>query len=327
LKQEVIVLKEQGPVTSALAVSSNKSLESMTKEEVTAKLISYQQFMSKYIVEAHQQKVEAVRDAQLAVAKKYEAKLLLLSAASGVQLETTAEAGLYQERSANVSAAAAAGKSRWGDMENARAAEAIGVNGATASASSSAPVAVPALTPTATSLYDKRNARIAAAAKVGKSRWSSKENERAFQLSSGLPSIAAVPATVVEEADHGLRADGGVGGPTLADRLNAGQQLLASNGAAAPASTSVTAVAGGFSLYDKRNARIAAAAKVGKSRWGNMENDRAFEMASSFPALGGSSTATPPEVEEADHGLRADGGIGGPTLAQRVNLGASLLGP
>ena len=33
-----------------------------------------------------------------------------------------------------------------------------------------------------------------------------------------------------------------------------------------------------------------------------------------------------PEVEAADHGLRADGGVGGPSLAERVNLGASLLG-
>jgi hypothetical protein len=302
-----------------LAVASDKSLEALTKEEITARLISYQQFMSKYIVDAHQQKVEAVREAQLAIAKKYEDKLLLLAAAGGVQVETTAEVGLYQERSATVSAAAAAGKSRWGDMENARAAETIGVNGATASASISTPV--PVVAPTL-SLYDQRNARVAAAAKVGKSRWMSKENERAFQMASALPSIAAVPAKVVEEADHGLRADGGVAGPTLAQRLNFGEQLLKSSGAVVSAPTS-----GGVSLYDKRNANVAAAAQMGKSRWGNMENDRAFQLASSLPVLGGSSSATPPEVEEADHGLRAGGDVGGPTLAQRVNLGASLLRP
>jgi hypothetical protein len=407
LKQAVLALQEQGPVTSALAVSSNNNLETLTKEEITAKLISYQQFMAKYIVEAHQQKVEAVREAQLAIAKKYEDKLLLLTAASGAPVETTAEAGLYQERSANVSAAAAAGKSRWGDMENARAAEAIGVNGATASVSSVAPVPVPVPAPTL-SLYDKRNAKIAAAAKVGKSRWSSEENERAFEMASALPSIApvsangatapalisvtaavggvslfdkrninvaaaakagksrwgnmendralqmasslpavggsssavppavgqtdhglraAVSAKVVEEADHGLRADGGVAGPTLAERLNAGEQLMKSNGATAPALISVTAAVGGVSLYDKRNVNVAAAFKAGKSRWGDMENDRALQMASSLPAFGGSSSAVPAEVEEADHGLRADGGVGGATLAQRVNLGASLLGP
>ena len=144
------------------------------------------------------------------------------------------------------------------------------------------------------------------------------ENDRALQMASALPSISAVDAKVVEDADHGLRADGGVAGPTLADRLNFGEQLLKSIGGA-----------GGVSLYDKRNANVAAAAKAGKSRWGNMENDRAFEMASSLPAFGGSSSPVPvpQEVEEADHGLRADGGVGGATLAQRVNLGASLLGP
>lgn len=292
----------------------------MTKEEITAKLISYQQFMAKYIVGAHQQKVEAVRLAQLAVANKYEEKLNLLTAAGGAQVDTKAEAGLYQERSAKVSAAATAGKSRWSDMENARAAETIGVNGATASISSSAPVPVPA---PALSLYDKRNVRIAAAAKVQKSRWGSKENERVFQMASGLPSTATVSAKVVEKADHGLRADGGVGGPSLAERVNFGEQFLKSNGAAVSALTSAAA---GGSLYDKRNANVIAAAKVGKSRWGSMENDRAFEKASLY-ALGGSSAVVPPEVEEADHGLRSGGDVGGPTLAQRVNLGASLLGP
>jgi len=33
-----------------------------------------------------------------------------------------------------------------------------------------------------------------------------------------------------------------------------------------------------------------------------------------------------PEIEAADHGLQADGGVGGPSLAERVNLGAELLG-
>ena len=32
----------------------------------------------------------------------------------------------------------------------------------------------------------------------------------------------------------------------------------------------------------------------------------------------------PPEVEAADHGLRNDGGVGGPSLAERVNLGSKL---
>ena len=32
-----------------------------------------------------------------------------------------------------------------------------------------------------------------------------------------------------------------------------------------------------------------------------------------------------PEIKAADHGLRADGGVGGPSLADRVNLGAKLL--
>ena len=32
-----------------------------------------------------------------------------------------------------------------------------------------------------------------------------------------------------------------------------------------------------------------------------------------------------PEIEAADHGMRNDGGVDGPSLAQRVNLGAALV--
>ena len=64
-----------------------------------------------------------------------------------------------------------------------------------------------------------------------------------------------------------------------------------------------------------------------------LENERAASLSSNAlpsgapTAAAAVAVAVPPEVEAADHGLRADGGVGGPSLAQRVNLGASLLGP
>jgi hypothetical protein len=77
-------------------------------------------------------------------------------------------------------------------------------------------------------------------------------------------------------------------------------------------------------LYHQRNSKVTAAAAMGKSRWGPMEVQKTQELASlSLPT--GNVMATAPAVAAADHGLRADGGVGGPSLAERVNLGAKLL--
>ena len=65
---------------------------------------------------------------------------------------------------------------------------------------------------------------------------------------------------------------------------------------------------------------LVAAAAAGKSRWGDLEVQMAQQKA------GASSTAVSEAVMEADHGLRADGGVSGPSLADRVNLGAQILG-
>lgn len=92
-------------------------------EELTAKLISYQNFMAKYIVEAQEQKLLAVKSAEAAAAKTYDAKLLLLGAAaaaappSDLEVPVSKEQKAYMDRSAKVTDAGKAGKSRWGDAE------------------------------------------------------------------------------------------------------------------------------------------------------------------------------------------------------------------
>lgn len=284
--------------------------------------------MANYIVESHQAKIKAIEAAQLATAKKYEEKLKLLGGSTSAPpaAAAPAESKLFQERSEKVAAAAKAGKSRWGDAENAKAAK--GSIGAPPVASAAAAPA--AALPDGSELYDKRNARIAAAAKAGKSRWGAMENDKAQQLAAGaLPSASssgsasnnAVPVDIVEKADHGLRADGGVSGPSLMERLNLGAELVAAEGQG-------TAPAPLNGLYDKRNARVAAAAAAGKSRWGPMENDKAKEMVAALPAGGSASSVAAVSneiIEKADHGLRADGGVSGPSLADRVNLGAALV--
>lgn len=271
-----------------------------SKEELIQKLQEYQKFMADYIIKAQEQKLAAVRAAEQATAKKYEEKLLLLGAAPGAPAAAAAAASpaiaaqtpkAYADRNAKISAAAKVGKSRWGDAEIQRV---TSVNGAAAppTTSSVAP-AVPA----------------APAAAV-----------------SASPPLSAAPVPPeVEAADHGLRADGGVGGPSLAERVALGAGSGAASGAVVPAAEASSA---SMSLYDRRNAMVSAAGKAGKSRWGEEEVLRSIELAGN--ALPGAAPAVAvvasPEVEAADHGLRADGGVGGPSLAERVNLGTQLLG-
>lgn len=363
LKSEVTELKEQVgkvPKESAVVVapttppSAGADLSKLTIDELRAKLVQYQDFMAKYIVQAQQQKMKAVKEAELATAAKYEAKLqLLLSAAEGTAapvVETSAEKTLYETRSANVAAAAKAGKSRWGDKEVAKVKISDGnfvevtpddKNGAAKVNGVAAKAPEPASLPSS-SLFDERNKKVAEAGKAGKSRWGDAEVKKASAEASKQPSIASAPEPAaqietqmspqIEAADHGMRNDGGVGGPSLADRVNLGQQLFTGTEtlvapSPAPAATiekvSVTA-----STYDLRNARVAASAAAGKSRWGSMEIAKATTLASSSNAIGAAAKAdivSSPEIEAADHGLRNDGGVGGPSLAERVNLGLGLL--
>lgn len=260
-------------------------------EVLSNRLVAYQKFMAEYMINAQEDKARAVKVAEIAVAKKYEEKLnaFMLNPATGSS-----------------------------DVD-------VAVDVAVADA-----VAVEVST-----LYEERNAHIAASAKAGKSRWGDKEVEKAgakappSKLITPTAAIASSSATgvvpdEVVAADHGLRADGGVGGLSLAERVM--------NGAAAPTSTdAVTDTDTVTTLsnpdYEKRNAKIAACAKAGaQSRWGIMEVEKAIEHSGkALPAAKAANIVVLPEVEAADHGLRADGGVSGPSLSDRVNLGARLL--
>lgn len=352
---------------------SSVSIIEGSKEDLHAKLVAYQQFMSSYIVKAQEEKLAAVQAAEAAVTKKYEEKIQRLlpggsTDAPPLSVEASKDNMLYMERNARVSEAAKAGKSRWGDMETKRATEqvqggasnvvvdvppavqeadhglradggvggpslaervALGANGASAPAAPVTPRATPVVSRNQ-KLYHERNEMVNAAAKAGKSRWGPMEVEKATQF-AGLPvQAAAAPAAAipvspqVEAADHGLRSDGGVGGPSLAERVNMGAQVeeWSSNGGTTPRSSDLATSGSDASLYQRRNAYVSAAAHAGKSRWGNMEVEKASLLSKNvLPA----ATATA-DVAAADHGLRADGGAEGPSLADRVNLGAQLLG-
>eukprot|EP00559_Dactyliosolen_fragilissimus_P002095 CAMPEP_0184871534 /NCGR_PEP_ID=MMETSP0580-20130426/40773_1 /TAXON_ID=1118495 /ORGANISM="Dactyliosolen fragilissimus" /LENGTH=401 /DNA_ID=CAMNT_0027374203 /DNA_START=581 /DNA_END=1787 /DNA_ORIENTATION=+ len=301
LKSEIENIKSGG-TTPSTAMTTEVEVIPGSVEELSAKLLSYQNFMSNYIVKAQEDKARAVKEAEQAIVKKYEEKLnafLLAEPAS----ETTA--GLAT----------------------------------TVSSSNS-------------KLYDARNAKVTASAQAGKSRWGDAEISRVKTgtVEEGISVddvVVEIPPEVIE-ADHGLRADGGVDGPTLAQRVALGAQSETSSGSSIPSAivVEVEPKANGVVVpsslssatsthnpnFDKRNQKIAAASKAGKqSRWGSMEESKAVEMSelisSSLPSSASSTQAmdvpVPPEVIEADHGLRADGGVGGLTLAQRVALGAN----
>jgi len=74
-------------------------------------------------------------------------------------------------------------------------------------------------------------------------------------------------------------------------------------------------------VFLERNTLIANAGP--KSRWGPLEVAKAEKYVASVPEK--PVVTITPEIEAADHGLRADGGVGGPSLAERVNLGAELM--
>lgn len=281
---EIIALKEemaqlrQGSSSSTSASAStivmqgdvvNKALEDMTKEELVSKIGQYQTYMQQYMVGAQEQKYKAVQVAQAAGKKNLADAMLQLGAATPSSISeapattVSTQSPLYAARSAAVSKAGA--NSRWGAMEVERAGNTNGaaaINGAAAAP----PVAV------------------------------------AIPVAAAAPPVAAAAPPVavdvpvppeVAAADHGLRADGGVGGLTLAERI------FQASGAAAPVVLATTPVPSQMEvLYTQRNIKVIASAAAGKSRWGQQEVDRVQNIVTTTSSL----------------------------PAGRMNLGASIVG-
>lgn len=318
LQQSQTAAPATGAATPATTASGPPSVganvEALSKDELVSAVKSYQQFMAKYIVDAQEQKTSAVKAAEAAAAQKYEAKLQQLSGSTAESVAPTPEPAAAP---APAPAPTPVAKTESPPPEK-----------------TTTIIPKPALK--TGSLYAQRNARLAEAAAAGKSRWGKLEvaraeflTERAKTTSGVEPATAAasreVPAEV-EAADHGLRNDGGVGGLTLAERVAMGAgagSTMTVNGAAdasseAPPSAAVPAqISVNENLFQQRNVKVAAAAKAGKSRWGEMEVMRIQNSVSSV------SESRAADIVAADHGLQPDQGH---SLADRVNLGARLLG-
>jgi hypothetical protein len=137
-------------------------------------------------------------------------------------------------------------------------------------------------------------------------------------------------------------------------KLSESLTLLGISPALSSSTSDITSSTATSPLYTARNAAVTKAAAAGQSRWGEKEVQRitntqqhqnhiinGASTSSSMSVNGGSvpvmNTATPattavaspvvvpvpPEVAEADHGLRSDGSIGGLTLAERIYFGSN----
>lgn len=164
------------PTTGLLTTSAD--LSSLSKEELVNLVLQYQRFMADYIVKAQEQKLSAVRVAIAALRKQFEDRLQLPP-------PPNVPSTLYDARSVKVAAAAAAGKSRWGDAEVQRVN--IGASILNMRASAGTTTIVNGATGTM------------------------------------MPSVPVPPE--VAAADHGLRSDGSVGGWTLAERVAFGASV------------------------------------------------------------------------------------------------------
>ena len=178
--------------------------------------------MAEYIVNSQNEKLLAVKEAELKAEKKFQERLEKLFEASGMTLpadsSSTATASgdsavgsgrgeetLFQKRNAYIIQAANAGSSRWGRKEIERAIEQTKSAPTSVSSSSTAPATTSTSAANA-SPFDMRNAQIVAAANAGVSRWGEKEVERA-KINGATATTSPTPATAPV---------------TLEDRINLG---------------------------------------------------------------------------------------------------------
>lgn len=217
LKAEIQQLKSSSSLATTTAPAA--PLATSDSSEMASKLASYQSFMAEYIVNSQNEKLLAVKEAELKAENKFRERLSQLFEASGVALPGDAvsepvaaavEETVFQKRNAQIIAAAGAGKSRWGGMEVQRAKTEM----AAAPVAASASAAISAPPEVATTVFEQRNAQVVAAASAGKSRWGSMEVHRAAATANGSPA----PAAVVEE-----KAAAPI---SLEDRVNLGARLL-----------------------------------------------------------------------------------------------------
>ena len=230
---------------------------------------------------------------------------------------SSAPSSLYQQRNNNVIAAAKAGKSRWGEMEINKI-QSAPEDAAPANSAKPAASSTPATT--SDSLYEQRNANVLAAASAGKGRWGEQEIKKVQSLSEGTVSAPAPPTTAVKPAASTVSTSASKTAAPIApssssslyeqrnakvlEAATAGKtrwgekeiqriQQTPSISASAPvaaAAAKTSTPSAPDSVYEKRNANVAAAAAAGKSRWGDKEVEKVQQTPSMVSTTPGTSS-------------------------------------
>lgn len=176
LKIEIEQLKSGAP-----AIVVPMAIGAVTPSDLEHKLASYQAFMTEYVVNAQNQKLLAVKEAELKAEKKFAERLETLSKASELELPHP-EPGTKMDRGGGGNAALSPASGKETLNEKPVAAKESGG----AAISSAPPVTLlPSLKDLAnlagSSSFQSRNAYIIRAAAAGKSRWGTKEIVKATE--------------------------------------------------------------------------------------------------------------------------------------------------
>lgn len=231
------------------------------KEQMKKEIQQLRYDISQFKQQAEIDRANAVKEVEEKMKQMYESKQQGAKTASE-PAPASSESDLFDARNAHIAKAAAAGKSRWGDMENQKAA---------------------AWTPTTSLVNGASYEPVPGTA-----------NKEMLGVARAQTSAIEVPPEVAA-ADKGLRKEGAVGGMSLAERIamgsNAGAiaveharetgksmkvaDLPATSTQEEVARVSAPSSSGGTSLYQIRNAQVAASGAAGKSRWGSLEVQKA----------------------------------------------------
>ena len=263
-----------------------------TNQMMQRKLADYQSFVSAYVVNAQEEKVRAVREAEKKVHEFYRAKGAAAGAAQP-QLKPSEPKKVEEATKPEAKAAAAKPAAAPAKAAPAKAAPAKAPAAKKKPAKSIAsPPNVPTL-PKGEEVpsFTKRNEKIKADGK--ESRWISAEVDKAASGSTKPQKV-------------------NMGPPPESNGAAAGKETGATKQAAPPPPASASADPNVEVLSELATTISSLQAKI-----------EALQQSAAAPATAQKEMKI--DVSEADHGMRNDGGVGGATLKERVNFGADLL--
>lgn len=221
-------------------------------EDLATKLVAYQKFMADYVVRAQEQKLAAMKSVEAATIKKYEEKMLLLKKEASSIADTRKKESISSKKDSPSPPV-----KKPAETSEKKVAEAPKVEKPVAEISEKKVVEAPKV-------------KKPAAEKSEKVVEPQKDKTTAVDSQKTVATILNDIPKEILDADHGLRSDGGVGGPTLTERVMLGASLGGNLNAVKEEVVD--------EVYMKRNKHVVKAGKAGKSRWGDREIARCADL-------------------------------------------------